>query len=273
MSGFSFKKKYGPWALLAGAAEGLGEAYTHALAGRGVNIVMVDWQEERLNSLASKVEEKFGIQTRRVPVDLSQQYAAKEIMRVIRDVDCRLLIYNAAYSRVKLFIAYNEEELGKYIETNTHTPVKLVHAFVQQLKQKNHRGGILLMSSLAGLIGMQLVAPYAATKAFTWNLVESLHHELKVYRIDVMACIAGATATPAYLGTKPHYGLFKPSVMKPGKVAETTLDKLGRRTLFIPGFMNRFSYFILTRLLPRKAASAIANNTMRKMYGNSPAPD
>ncbi len=110
------------------------------------------------------------------------------------------------------------------------------------------------------------MAPYAATKAFAWNLVEALHYELKVYNIDVMACIAGATATPAYLETQPRYGLFKPAVMKPGEVAEEALKKLGRKTLFIPGLVNRTSYFILTRLLPRKAASAIANSTMRKLY-------
>jgi short-subunit dehydrogenase len=124
------------------------------------------------------------------------------------------------------------------------------------------------MSSLAGLIGMQLVAPYAATKAFTWNLAEALHYELKQYNIDIMACIAGATATPAYLETLPQYGLIKPAVMKPDKVAEEALINLGRKTLFIPGLSNRISYFLLTRVLPRKVASAITNGTMRKLYSH-----
>lgn len=122
------------------------------------------------------------------------------------------------------------------------------------------------MSSLAGLIGMQLVTPYAATKAFAWNLAEALHHELKPYKIDVMACIAGATATPAYLKTNPKYGWPKPAVMQPEDVAETALKNLGRKTLFIPGVANRFNYFILTRLLPRKIAASIANKTMGGMY-------
>jgi short-subunit dehydrogenase len=268
MSKISFQKKYGPWALLAGAAEGLGEAYTLALAKRGVNIVMADKQAELLRSLAGRVEKEFGISTMTIHTDLVQENAAKEIMHAIRDIDCRLFIYNAAYSRIKPFVAYTEEELDSYIEINTHTPLKLVHAFVHKLKHTGNSGGILLMSSLAGLIGMQLVAPYAATKAFAWNLAEALNHELKIFHIDIMACIAGATATPAYLATQPCYGLFRPAVMKPGAVAEAALDKLGRKTLFIPGLPNRMSYFILTRLLPRKAASAIANNTMRKMYAN-----
>jgi len=268
MSKIPFKNKYGPWVLLAGAAVGLGEAYTLALANRSVNIVMVDKQAELLKTLASKVESEYGIQTKTIHIELEDSEAAKEIIDVIQDIDCRLLIYNAAYSKIKSFQSYSKEELSSFIEINTHTPIKLVHAFVQQLKKNKLPGGILLMSSLAGLMGMQLVAPYAATKAFAWNLAEALHYELKDCNIDIMACIAGATATPAYLESQPHYGLFRPAVMKPDEVAEKALNKLGSKTLFIPGFSNRTSYFILTRLLPRRVASAIANNTMRKMYGN-----
>lgn len=125
------------------------------------------------------------------------------------------------------------------------------------------------MSSLAGLLGMQYIVPYAASKAFTWNLAESLNHELKPYDIDVMACIAGATATEAYLGTNPQYGLIKPQVQQPEEVAKQALKKLGKRTLFMPGFSNRFNYFILTRILPRKWAATIANKTMKKMYAEN----
>jgi short-subunit dehydrogenase len=81
-----------------------------------------------------------------------------------------------------------------------------------------------------------------------------------------MACIAGATATPAYLKTNPKYGFLKPLVMKPEAVSEIALKKLGKKALFIPGFSNRMNYFILTRLLPRKTAAAIANKTMFGMF-------
>jgi hypothetical protein len=268
MSEIPFMEKYGPWALLAGAAEGLGEAYTLALAKRGVNIVMADIQSERQKALASWVENESGIRTRTICTDLAQPNAVKEIMQAVEGVDCRLLIYNAAYSSIKPFISYTEKELDSFIAVNAHTSVKLVHAFARRLKDNHTPGGILLMSSLAGLTGMRLVAPYAATKAFARNLAESLHHELREHHIDVMACIAGATATPAYLATQPHYGFFRPQVMSPGKVAESALRKLGRKPLFIPGFFNRLSYFILLRLLPWKTASAIANSTMKKLYSH-----
>jgi len=263
-----FIEKYGSWSVIAGSAEGLGEAWSRALAQKGMNLIMIDHQEDKLYSLSDNLKKEHGIETIPLHIDLSEQNAADRIMEHCRSFNCRLLIYNAAFSRIKTFTSHTEEELRYFIGINTYTQLHLVHAFSKHLIEKRQGGGIILMSSLAGLIGMQLVAPYAATKAFAWNLAEAISHELKPHHIDVMACIAGATATPAYLMTKPAYGRLKPLVMKPADVVESALHKLGRRTLFIPGSSNRFNYFILTKLLPRKFASGIANNTMKKMYAH-----
>lgn len=261
-----FKNNYGNWAIVVGSAEGLGEAYSIALAKRNMNLIMVDNQQSSLTDLSKKLEKDFDIKTKQLHLDLSEPDAVKKMMNEIQQVDCRLLIYNAAYSLIKPFINHTEEELDNFIEINTKTQLKLVHQFSKLLVDKKQSGGILLMSSLAGLIGMQLVSSYAATKAFAWNLAEALYHELKPQNIDVMACIAGATATPAYLKTKPTYGSIKPLVMNPEAVAESALNKLGKRAFFIPGFSNRLNYFILTRLLPRKLAASLANKTMSTMF-------
>jgi len=258
--------KYGSWAVVAGSAEGLGEAWSEALARRGMGLFMIDNQWDKMEQLSARLQNEYGIRTKKMLLDLSSLDAANRIMEGLKGLDCRLLVYNAAYSLVKPFTDHEPEELDRFIEINTRTQLRLVHAFSLHLISHGKGGGIILMSSLAGLLGMQFVAPYAATKAFAWNLAEAIHHELKPRGIDVMACIAGATATPAYLKTNPKYGVLKPLVMKPDEVAEAALKKLGKRTLFMPGRSNRFNYFILTRVLPRKAASSIANNTMKKMY-------
>jgi short-subunit dehydrogenase len=262
----NFKKKYGPWAIVVGAAEGLGEAYSIALAQRKLNLVMVDVQLSAMKKLALELEIEYGIETKQIHLDLSEKGAANEIMKASKEAESGLLVYNAAFSIIRPFVEHTSSELDTFIEVNTRTQIQLIHAFSERLIDQNRAGGIIMMSSLAGLIGMQLVSAYAATKAFTWNLAEAIHQELKPYRIDVMACIAGATTTPAYLKTDPKYGMIKPAVMKPGEVAEAALKKLGKNTLFIPGFSNRFNYFILTRLVPRRVASKLANHTMGKMY-------
>lgn len=262
----SFRKRYGDWALIAGSAEGLGEAYAISLARRGMNLLMVDKQEKKLLDLAARLEKAHGIATTSMVADLGDPATQEKIMEAVATSGCRLLIYNAAYSRVKPFLENNRADLDAYIRVNCSMQLHLVHAFSTYLKENGKGGGILLMSSLAGLMGMQLVASYAATKAFAWNLAEALHYELKGYGIDVMACVAGATSTPAYLATEPTYGGLRPSVMKPIDVTEAALHAFGRKARFIPGFTNRWNYFLLTRVMPRPLALRLANKAMTGLY-------
>lgn len=266
MAGKLFENNYGSWAVIVGSAEGLGEAFSTALAKRGINLIMVDNQADTLYALANKIEKDFKVETTKIHLDVSEPDAVTNIMLEIQKVDCRLLIYNAAFSLIKPFVDLSEEELDKFVQVNAKAQLKLVQQFAKILIEKKQQGGILLMSSLAGLIGVQLVSSYAATKAFTWNLAEALYHELKPQGIDVLACIAGTTATPTFLKTKPAYGVIKPQIMTAEAVAESALQKLGRKALFIPGFSNRMNYFILTRLLPRRMAAAVANNAMFSMF-------
>ena len=261
------KHIYGSWCLLAGAAEGLGEAYSLALAARGMNVIMVDHQDDCMQALGDRLESEYGIETRRLHLDLAKDESLAMMMDAIRDTSCRFMIYNAAYSRIKRFEDNTFEDIDLYLGVNTRMPIRLVHALVKQFADhKQQKKGILLMASLAGLWGTRLLAPYGATKAFNILLAESLHHDLKSQGFDVLACVAGATSTPAYLGTKPKYGSIRPSIMAPLTVAEGALGALGKKAIYIPGFSNRLTYFLLTRILPRKASAGLFNRVTRRMY-------
>ena len=172
----TFIKKYGPWAIVAGAAEGLGQAYSNSLAAKKINLVMIDNQLPVMEKLAMNLEREYNIKTIQLHLDLSDKGASDQIIKTIKDIDVGLLVYNAAYSLIKPFVNHSSEELDTFIDVNSRTQIQLIYAFSKKLILEKRSGGILLMSSLAGLIGMQLVSPYAATKAFTWNLAESLHY-------------------------------------------------------------------------------------------------
>ncbi|MCU0370087.1 MAG: SDR family NAD(P)-dependent oxidoreductase [Bacteroidales bacterium] len=191
-----FLIRYGQWGLVAGAAEGIGAAFCKELARRGMNVIMADTKEIEMESLSSHIENTYHVRTRRMSVDLATPGAPERCMDAINGLDCRLLVYNAAYSRVKPFLSAGQDELDLYIEVNARTPLKLAHSFAHKLKEGKNSGGILLMSSLAGLWGTRLVAAYSGTKAFNLLLAEALSHELAPFDIDVAACVAGATATP-----------------------------------------------------------------------------
>lgn len=259
------RKRYGDWALVAGAAEGIGEAFTRVLAGVGMNVIMVDINPKALQSLSEKIKEETGVTTRTIELDLSTPQAADICMEAVRETGCRLMIYVAAFSKISEFLDLSSAELDRSLQTNTRTVVHLVHQFAGNLKNKG-TGGVLLISSLAGLIGAPLVAPYAATKGFNILLAESLHHEFKTLGIDVTACCAGVTVTPMFLSTKPRYKSFKPQIQQPEAVARYGLKMLGRKAVCISGAGNRLSFFILNRLLPRGLVGRIMDANMRSLY-------
>jgi uncharacterized protein len=263
-----FLKRFGQWGIVAGAAEGLGAAFCEELARRRMNILMVDFNERGMESLAKRLEENFTIKTKLLVLDLAIVDAPGQCMEALTGLDCRLLVYNAAYSRVKPFLSSDHPELDLYIDINMRTPLKLVYSFADKMKSNGNSAGILLMSSLAGIWGTRFVAAYSGTKAFNLQLAEALSFELKPYGIAITACCAGATATPGYLGSNPARGLLTPSVMDPSRVATIAISKLGRKTMIIPGFFNRMSYFLLTRILPHRISSNIINLAMARTYRN-----
>ena len=174
------KNRYGPWCLVAGAAEGLGEAFSRSLAARGMNLILVDKQKAPLDSQASQLETTLGIQVIALHMDLASEDSVGLMMEAINETGCRLIIYNAAFSRVQKFMLNDPATLDRYIQVNIRTPMQLIHAFCHSHStDQDHRKGILLMSSLAGSWGTQLLGPYGGTKAFNHILAESLYYELK----------------------------------------------------------------------------------------------
>lgn len=264
-----FKERYGEWGLIAGAAEGIGAGFSTLLAQRGVNIVMVDNDLEAMQRLKDKIQTDWSVEVRQIHLDLALPDTSDFLLQSTADLDCRMLIYVAAFSKVKPFLSNNKEELDRYIGVNTRTPVQLVHGFASQLKRKNRPGGIILVSSLAGLLGPPLVAPYAATKGFLIRLAESLSAEFSPLDISISACCAGLTSTPTYLENTPERTRKKVKPENPVRVAEYALRQLGRKTVCIPGWKNRFNYFLLLRLLPRFIAMRILGRTMKAMYESS----
>lgn len=263
----NLKEKYGAWALVAGAAEGLGKAFARSLAHRGMGVILADVKQESLEQLGNELENTFGVPVRLLHLDLAGESAAWEIIQIMENHSCRLLIYNAAFSRVKPFLENEPPELDRYVRVNMRTPLHAVHAFATRYRgQPALPKGVILMSSLAGSWGTLLLGPYGATKAFTQILAESLHRELKPEGFDVLVSITGATATPGYLSSLPGERIPPGGVMDPGKVVEECLRALGHAPFVVPGRRNRLAYFILSRVFPRRYSLRIMNSEVEKLY-------
>lgn len=256
--------RYGPWALVAGASEGLGAGFAHQLAARGLHLVLVARRGELLARLARELGERHGVEVREVAADLAQPETTARIETALADVEVGLLVYNAALSVSGPFLDVPLERHLAELEINCRRPLELCHRLGHAMRRRG-RGGILLMASLAGAQGAPHIAHYAATKAWSRVLGEGLWWELRQSGVDVLACCAGATRTPGYLAARPEQTSGYVPEMEPEAVVREALAALGRSPSMIPGRANRLASFFLSRLLPRRSAIGLMGRAAQRV--------
>ena len=257
-----FRARYGRWAVVAGASSGLGAEFATQLAARGLDLVLVARRAQVLESLAEELRARHKVEVRLCALDLGAPDLLERIREATSGLDVGLLVYNAALALIGPFLEQPLADKLKVIDVNVRGPLILADEFGRTMAARG-RGGILLMSSLAGSRGSPLVATYSATKAFNLVLAEGLWDELSSRGVDVLACRAGATRTPAFEETAP---VGKVPVMEAAPVVTEALAALGRQPSMVPGLLNRFGDFFLGRLLPRRAAVRFMGRATRAMY-------
>src|SRR5690625_1218654 len=218
-----FRDRYGPWAVVAGASEGIGQAYAHALDERGLHVVTLARRREPPDDDAERIGRQLGVSVRPVPMDLGAADLAGGFDKAIQGVDVGLLVYNACYSRIGEFVDAPLSGCTQTLDVNCRGPLTLAHRLAPHLIGRG-KGGIILMTSMAGFQGSALVGTYAATKAFNTILAESLWAELSPRGVDVLGCAAGATLTPAFESSTPKDRMTKAFPMQPEAVAREGLD-------------------------------------------------
>ena len=263
-----FRERYGPWALVAGASDGLGAAFGRALAARGLDVVLVARRASRLERLADEIRAEHGVEARAVVQDLAVPDLVASLGAATAELEIGLVVYNAGLSIIGPFLDQPIENHLETLRVNCRGPLALAHHFGRPMARRG-RGGIVLMSSLAGFQGSALVATYSASKAFDLVLGESLWEELRGRGVDVLSCCAGATRTPNYVASRPRRGRVDAPEMEPEEVASEALAALGSRASLVAGSTNRLLGLVMHRLLPRSVAVRIMGASMRRLYPSS----
>lgn len=252
----AFRQRYGPWALVAGASEGIGAAFASALAARGVHLVLLARRPGPLQALAASLR---GVEVRTAAVDLTAPDLAPRLEEATRGLEVGLVVANAALALTAPFLELELDQALRTVDLNVRAPLVLAHVFGRPMAVRG-RGGLVFMSSVAGLIGSPRVATYAGTKAFALQFGESLWAELHPRGVDVVTCAAGPTRTPTYTEVQRS---AVPPVMEAADVVEAALGALGRGPRVVPGWFNRAS-IALTAHLPRSVTLRMIDRQTRK---------
>ena len=185
--------RYGPWALVTGASDGLGRSFARALAARGLNLILVARRASALERLADEFRDAHGVRCLVRPVDLRDPASAAALDEETARLDVGLVVAAAGFGSIGPFLDRPLDDERDMLAVNAGAVLGIAHAFGRRLRARG-RGGLVLFGSVVGFQGTPLSANYAATKAYVQSLVEACLHALgrcTTVRPGVLAKVLG----------------------------------------------------------------------------------
>lgn len=202
-------RNYGAYALVTGAASGMGRIYCRKLALMGYNLILVDInasglaetkkivEDEVASSSALAEEMKKRLKMLEVVQDLSQMDAADRIYEKTEEAGCEVevLVNNAGVMYCQGIAETSERMLRLIMMVHMNTPLMLCRKYVGGMKDRGC-GYILNISSLAAWMSWPGIGMYGNTKMFVRNYSRELRIECQKTGVSVTNAYFGAVDTP-----------------------------------------------------------------------------
>lgn len=239
------RERYGPWAVVTGASDGIGREFAWRLAASGIDLVLVARRRDVLDALARELRAKHAIEVLVVAADLATTAGVHAVLERSAHLDLGLLVAAAGFGTSGAFLDGVLATELEMIDVNCRSVAALTHHLGNRFARQR-RGGIVLLSSLVAFQGVPRAANYAATKAYIQSLAEGLRVELAPSGVDVVASAPG----PIRSGFGARAAMTMGMAQTPAAVAQATLDALGRRGTVRPGWLSKLLELSLA-FLPR----------------------
>jgi hypothetical protein len=252
-------QRFGPWAVVTGASDGIGRAFAVEAAAAGLNLVLVARRAAPLDALAADLERRHGIRCQVVPLDLASPDAMRRLAAATADLEVGLLVAAAGFGSAGPLIEQRpEQEIGMVAVNCAAVLAQCLHFGTRMVQRQ--AGGVVLLSSVVAFQGTPWSANYAATKAYVQSLAEGLRLEWARQGVEVIACAPGPVAS----GFARRAGMTMAQTVAPEVVARQTLATLGRRGTVRPGALSKLLGWGLATA-PRVLRVAIMGRVMQGM--------
>jgi short-subunit dehydrogenase len=182
-------------ALITGASSGIGAAYARQLAEAGFDLIIVARRKDRLDDMASNLQNTNGINVEVIAADLSNTEDIKRVAARAKEIDdLSVLVSNAGFGTIGNFADLPLQRHLDMLNVHVVATINLCHAVLPAMKARN-KGVIIIVSSVMSVSFLPGNTMYSSTKAFLKTFAENLALELKGTQVRMQALCPGFTDT------------------------------------------------------------------------------
>ena len=214
-------------AVITGASSGIGAIYADRLARRGYDLLLVARRGDRLQTLATKLEQAYGIRAETQVADLEKDADLTALETILAaNPAIRVLVNNAGIARLGQVAETPPKDALSQIALNITALTRLAQAVLPAFKARND-GVIINIASALSLHALPISAVYSGTKGFVLNFSRGLQQELANTGVWVQAVLPAATATDLWdISGVPLAALPSDTVMSAEHLVDAALAGL-----------------------------------------------
>jgi uncharacterized protein len=222
-------------ALVTGASSGIGAATAELLARRGARVLLTGRDEAALRRVADRTGGSSHA------IDLGDDGSVEDLLGWASDVagEVDLLVCNAGVGWAGPLVDMPPAELDRLVTVNVLAGLRLTRAVLPGMVRRR-RGHVVLVSSIAGCLGVRDEAVYAATKAALRTFADSVRYEVAGSGVGVSVVVPGVVDTAFFDRRGTPYPRRRPRPRSPEEVALALVDAVqrGRAEVFVPGWLR-----------------------------------
>nr|CAD7448657.1 unnamed protein product [Timema bartmani] len=259
----------GKTGIVTGSTDGIGKAYAYELAHRGVNIVLISRNIDKLNQVASEIKTNFNVETKVIAADFSKgQQVFNNIEIELKDIPVGILVNNVGrqYSYPMYLGEVPQQELWDILNINIGATTMMTRMLLPQMQHRK-KGAIVNVSSGSELQPLPLMTVYAASKVFVKSFSDGLRFEYQDDGITVqhLSPLFVNTKMNAFSHRLQESSIFVPNATTYAHYAVNTLGKVNTTT----GYWAHGIQYFLTVIPPvwiRTYIGGLMNQSFRRDY-------
>lgn len=188
----------GKIALITGSSRGIGKSIAEHLAAAGAKVVISSRTQDTCDEVAQTINDRHGAGTAiACAASISSKPALERLVEITHAAfgSIDILVCNAASNpHYGPLLSISDEQFRKIFDNNVLSNHWLISMVAPEMKARGD-GAIIVISSVGGLIGSNVIGAYHISKAADLQLVRNLATELGPHNVRVNAIAPGVIRT------------------------------------------------------------------------------